>query len=126
MRRQSQPPQSSAIAAQLPTAPEAIQRALATLLAPMMGQAAAPIAEPAEGLKDDRDADTEPAQKLAYTIASFCKAHEISVPTFYRMRNAGKGPAMMQVGADVRISHEAAAEWRRAREADYRGGQGRE
>lgn len=53
----------------------------------------------------------------AYSIASFCAAHEISRSKFYQLVNAGIGPRLMRVGAKVLISTEAAADWRRAREA---------
>ena len=59
-----------------------------------------------------------PVQKLAFTVKSFCKAHEISTPTYYRLRKEGRGPREMRIGSDIRISAEAAADWRRAREED--------
>jgi hypothetical protein len=55
-------------------------------------------------------------EKAALSIAEFCDAHSISVPTYYSMRRAGVGPAEMRFGHTVRISREAAAAWRRARE----------
>lgn len=55
----------------------------------------------------------EPA---AYSIKSFCQAHEISTRTFYRLRLEGTAPAMMKVRGIWRISKEAAAAWRRKRE----------
>jgi predicted DNA-binding transcriptional regulator AlpA len=52
----------------------------------------------------------------AFTIKEFCQAHRISIPTFYELRKVGLAPAEMRMGAMVRISREAAATWRRARE----------
>jgi hypothetical protein len=53
----------------------------------------------------------------AYTIAEFCTAHRISRSKLYQLWAAGAGPRMMKVGRKVLITNEAAAEWRRAREA---------
>jgi len=56
------------------------------------------------------------AEPLAYTIKQFCRAHGISAPTYYELRKQGLGPAEMRMGTVVRISREAAAAWRHARE----------
>jgi predicted DNA-binding transcriptional regulator AlpA len=56
------------------------------------------------------------AEPLAYTIREFCRAHGISVPTFYEFKKQGLGPTEMRMGAVIRISREAAAAWRQARE----------
>ena len=53
-----------------------------------------------------------------FTINEFCLAHRISRATFYNLRKSGQGPREMHVGVGVRISKEAAEEWRREREAD--------
>ena len=53
----------------------------------------------------------------AFTIKEFCEAHRISQAFYYVMKNEGWGPAEMHAGHRVLISHEAAAEWRRLREA---------
>jgi hypothetical protein len=53
----------------------------------------------------------------AFTIKEFCASHKISQAFYYVMKNEGWGPAEMHAGQRVLISHEAAAEWRRAREA---------
>jgi hypothetical protein len=53
----------------------------------------------------------------AFTIREFCQAHKISEAFYYVMKREGWGPAEMHAGQRVLISHEAAAEWRRAREA---------
>jgi hypothetical protein len=61
------------------------------------------------------------SQLAAYTIDEFCAAHgPISRGTLYNMWKAGIGPKYMTVGAGGGkriISAEAAADWRRAREA---------
>jgi hypothetical protein len=55
------------------------------------------------------------AEPAAYTIPDFCKAHHISLPTYYKIKAAGLGPDEMRHGSIVRISREAAAAWRAAR-----------
>jgi hypothetical protein len=52
-----------------------------------------------------------------YSIADFCRAHRISVSMYFKMRSQGLGPREMAVGSRRLISQEAAAEWRKAREA---------
>jgi hypothetical protein len=52
----------------------------------------------------------------AYTIREFCQAHKISVPTYYDLKKQKFGPVEMRMGCMVRISAEAAAAWRHARE----------
>lgn len=56
---------------------------------------------------DDRD---------AFTVQQFCDRHSMSRTTFYKMKEDGEGPRTFKVGNHIRISREAAAEWRRARE----------
>lgn len=58
-------------------------------------------------------AATEP---LAFSIREFCRKHGISVPTYYEMKRQGLGPVEMRFGRVIRISAEAAAAWRHARE----------
>lgn len=53
---------------------------------------------------------------LAMSIKEFCRLHGISEDQFYKMRRESWGPTVMHVGSRTLISHEAAAEWRRARE----------
>src|SRR4051794_9738781 len=55
-------------------------------------------------------------EPLAYSISEFCRAHGICAPTYYKLKNYGLGPAEMRMGGAVRISREAAAAWRHARE----------
>jgi predicted DNA-binding transcriptional regulator AlpA len=54
---------------------------------------------------------------LAMSIREFCRLHGISEDQFYKMKREGWGPIKMKVGSRTLISHEAAAEWRKAREA---------
>ncbi len=56
-------------------------------------------------------------QKAAYTIKEFCAAHGISASAYYEAQREGYGPREMRIGTKgVRISREAAADWRRAME----------
>lgn len=54
----------------------------------------------------------------AYSIAEFCARNRISRTTYYTLKNEGKAPVEMKIGTRVLISVEAAAAWRRAREAE--------
>jgi hypothetical protein len=57
------------------------------------------------------------AKRTAYTINEFCQAHGISPAMYYKLKAQGLGPLEMKVGSRRLISFEAAAAWRRAREA---------
>jgi predicted DNA-binding transcriptional regulator AlpA len=54
----------------------------------------------------------------ALSIAEFCEAHGISRSHYFNLKKVDHGPREMRVGSRVLISREAAADWRRAREAD--------
>jgi hypothetical protein len=54
---------------------------------------------------------------MAYGIREFCELHRISVDLYFRLRRRGDGPVTMKVGGRTLISMEAAAAWRRSREA---------
>ena len=54
---------------------------------------------------------------LAMSIREFCTAHRILEDLFFKMRRQGWGPVVMRVGSRTLISVEAAAAWRKAREA---------
>jgi hypothetical protein len=58
-----------------------------------------------------------PAFATAFTVEEFCRAHRISSATYYEMKKVGLGPEEMEVGRRRIISIEAAARWRKAREA---------
>ena len=53
----------------------------------------------------------------AYTVDEFCKAHRLGRSKLYQLWAGGDGPRMMRVGTKILISVEAAADWRREREA---------
>jgi hypothetical protein len=53
----------------------------------------------------------------AFSIREFCRAHGISQSMYFKLKTMGLGPREMQVGTRRLISQEAAAEWRKAREA---------
>jgi hypothetical protein len=52
----------------------------------------------------------------AMSIERFCQRHDISQPTYFKLRQLGLGPDEMRFGRVVRISDEAARRWRAARE----------
>lgn len=56
-------------------------------------------------------------QPTAYTIDEFCGAHRISRAHYFNLKKLGLAPREMRAGARVIISAEAAADWRREREA---------
>jgi hypothetical protein len=58
--------------------------------------------------------DNEPD---ANSIPEFCTRHRFSPAKYFQIAAAGEGPRVMRVGKRVLISREAAAEWRRSREA---------
>ena len=60
---------------------------------------------------------TLPVGAGAFTIKEFCAQHRISVAFYYVLRHRGEAPVEMHVGSRVLVSYEAAADWRRAREA---------
>jgi hypothetical protein len=53
----------------------------------------------------------------AYSIHEFCERHRISLQLYYKLRQKRLTPVEFRVGTRVLISKEAAAEWRREREA---------
>ncbi|HUG62134.1 MAG TPA: hypothetical protein VMP03_09820 [Methylomirabilota bacterium] len=55
--------------------------------------------------------------RAAYSINEFCEAHGVSRATYYNWQKAGVGPREMEVIGRKLISVEAAADWRREREA---------
>jgi hypothetical protein len=57
---------------------------------------------------------------LAYSIKEFCQLHRISQATYFDLKNRGLGPVEMHVGRRRFVSAEAAAGWRRQREAAAR------
>jgi hypothetical protein len=59
----------------------------------------------------------ESAGADAASISRFCARHDISRATYYNLRQSGLGPREMRIGTRVLITAEAAAAWRREREA---------
>ena len=57
------------------------------------------------------------AKRAAYTIAEFCEAYRISRSMLYKLFAEGTGPRLIKIGTKNLISAEAAADWRREREA---------
>jgi hypothetical protein len=56
--------------------------------------------------------------RYAFTIAEFCDAHRISRSWLYNEWAAGRGPQVKHIGSKKIITIEAAADWRREREAN--------
>jgi predicted DNA-binding transcriptional regulator AlpA len=54
----------------------------------------------------------------AVSIENFCRRHSISTAWYYELRRRGRGPRELRIGRKVLITREAAAEWRRNREAE--------
>jgi hypothetical protein len=57
----------------------------------------------------------ESLRSLEETLEEFCRRHRISVQLFYEFKD--EMPLTIRVGTRVLISKEAAAAWRREREA---------
>jgi hypothetical protein len=68
---------------------------------------------PPPGVDDASDRDRD-----AYSVATFCARHSISVPLFYKLKAQGLGPVTFYAGVRQLISREAAAKWRRKREKE--------
>jgi hypothetical protein len=59
----------------------------------------------------------DPNERAAFTVAEFCSSHRMSRRTLYILWQQGNGPRCIRNGRKVLISIEAAADWRREREA---------
>jgi predicted DNA-binding transcriptional regulator AlpA len=53
-----------------------------------------------------------------YTVPEFCAAHRMGRTTFYALAKIGKAPRTIHLAQKVLVSREAAADWRREREAE--------
>jgi predicted DNA-binding transcriptional regulator AlpA len=63
-------------------------------------------------------ASREPA---AVSIREFCRQHNMSAATYYRLQREGRAPDVMRLGPKkVLISNAAAERWRQAREEEAR------
>ena len=91
----------------MPT-PSALEKELARHIAKALPQVMAGIGRPPEP-----SPEAEPA---AYDTLEFCAAHRISRSQLYKLWRAGVGPRFMRLGKSVRISKEAAAQWRAERQ----------
>jgi len=60
----------------------------------------------------------QPSTKRAYSVKSFCDAHDTSRTELYKLWRAGKGPRYFLIGTHRRVTEEAAADWRRQMEAE--------
>jgi hypothetical protein len=65
--------------------------------------------------KSDPTESTE--DRDAYSIAEFCRRHNLSHGTYYNLKNRGLGPREARAMSRVIITKEAAADWRRERES---------
>jgi hypothetical protein len=63
--------------------------------------------------------------RACFTVAEFCDAHRISRAKLYQLWKAGIGPRVLRIGSKVIITCEAAADWRREREAACNSGAAR-
>lgn len=61
-----------------------------------------------------------------FTIPEFCRRHKFSQSYFFVLKKTGLGPRTMKLGHRTLISKEAAAAWRREREAASQSSQERE
>jgi hypothetical protein len=57
-----------------------------------------------------------PGMLGAYSIAQFCRAHNISEAMYFKLKAQGLNPDEMEVGRRRTISIESAARWRVQRE----------
>jgi hypothetical protein len=57
-----------------------------------------------------------PLEPQAFSIGEFCARNRISLSTFHKLKNQGRGPRLMCLGRAIRISIEAEREWRAQRE----------
>jgi hypothetical protein len=53
-----------------------------------------------------------------FTVEEFCRSHRIGRTTFYALAKIGKAPRTIHLAQKVLVSREAAADWRREREAE--------
>ena len=53
----------------------------------------------------------------AFSLAGFCRHHGISLQMYYKLASQDRAPQTFRIGTRVLVSKEAAAAWRRAREA---------
>ena len=54
----------------------------------------------------------------AFSIATFCRRNAISESFYHKLQQQGLGPRILRLGTRTLITREAAAAWRREREAE--------
>jgi predicted DNA-binding transcriptional regulator AlpA len=59
-----------------------------------------------------------PVPTHIFSVPSFCAAFGISQAFFFKLQSEGRGPRLTRIGSRVFISHTAADDWCRAREAE--------
>jgi hypothetical protein len=59
-----------------------------------------------------------PVDADAYTVDQFCQRHGLSHSFFYKLKAKGVGPRTIKLNSKILITKEAAADWRREREAE--------
>jgi len=59
---------------------------------------------------------SEQETRTAFSPEEFCLRNGISMATFWKLRDAGRAPALMYLGRIIRISVEAERAWQVARE----------
>jgi len=55
---------------------------------------------------------------LLYTRKQFCKLHNISTTTLFRLLKLGKGPKIIRLDGKILISKQAAEEWVKSMESN--------
>jgi hypothetical protein len=78
----------------------------------------APQRQRPNGSSREKWQSTGPPGAVAFTVAEFCEAHRISRSFLYSEWKVGRGPRFMRAGVKRIITGEAAADWRREREAE--------
>lgn len=58
-----------------------------------------------------------PSDPDCYTVDLFCHRHGLSHSFYYKLKAQGLGPREIRLNSKVLITREAAADWRREREA---------
>ena len=64
-------------------------------------------------------------EQSALTVNEFLARNRISRSTWFKLRRAGRAPRVMELGAAMRISLAAEAEWQRRMEAETESAAGR-
>lgn len=69
--------------------------------------------------RPERGSDSAESRVIpaAFSVAAFCRAHNISRSLFYLILKQQRGPRVMRVAGRTLVSAEAAADWRRDMEA---------